>query len=379
MRKQPLVIHIAPRVTFGGGIETMLEYYRELPFAQKFVALFDRRPSERSDYINLNFNWRTPLAVMRRRFAEALAPYTGATVVWHNGWGMPLFADRDGAARRLVFLYADPAYHAPDFPGFRGRVDGVAGVVPALQAAWRGALPELGAEREKMIGIPIELRPLAEKTFARKPFVLGYAGRVERAQKRVDRLPVLIAALERRGVDFRFEVLGDGSWRSRLAQQLGDRVKFHGWLPRADYCRVMDGWDGVVYFSDHEGGPTALLDAMAAGAIPFYPSHGGSWGDVHAPRVDPLCYYPAGDIEAAADAIVKIFMRPAAELQSLSARSRQFVLPHGADDHVRGVAQFIEQIERMPAIGCTSPRSAKITDLAPLGFVTRFAPGWVRR
>lgn len=379
MRERPLVVHIAPRVKFGGGIETMLEYYRDLPFEQRFVAFFDRNRPATADYLNLDFNWRTPLAVMRRRFGAALAPLAGATVVWHNGWGLPLFADLDGASRRLLFLYADPAYHAPDFPGFRGRVDGVAGIVPALEEAWRAALPELGPERERMIGLPIEVRPLAAKSFTRKPFVLGYAGRVERDQKRIDRLPGFLAALERRGVECRFEVLGDGSWRARLERQLGDRVKFHGWQPRADYCRVMDGWDGAVYFSDHEGGPIGVLEAMAAGAIPFYPSHGGGWGDVHAPRVDPLCYYPAGDVEAAARSVAEVFARPAEQLQALSARARQLVLPHAAGDHVRGVAQFIGQIERLPPLGRAPLRRPRLTDLTPLGFATRWAPAWLRR
>ena len=137
----PRVIHVAPRVQARGGIESILALHRQLPQRQAFVALFDRNPPAEAGYVNLNLNWRTPLWEMRRRFARAMEPQAGGLVVYHNGWGMPLFHDLDGASRRLLFLHANPAYHAMDLPAFARLVDGAIGVTPALVDAWNALLP----------------------------------------------------------------------------------------------------------------------------------------------------------------------------------------------------------------------------------------------
>lgn len=372
------IVHVAPRVQARGGIETLLALYAGLPGRQSFVALFDRHPAARAGYANLDLRWHTTLGTMRRRFAAALAPHAGQVVVWHNGWGFPLLAPLERAARRVVFLHADPAYHAPDLPAFRGCVDGVAGIVPSLDAFCRAGFPELEDARRAMIGIPVEQLPAPARDFGARPLVLGYAGRLERAQKRLDRLEPFLDALARRGVECRFEVLGEGAYGATLRRRLGGRVKFHGWLPREAMIRVLGGWHGAVYFSDHEAGPIALLEAMSAGAIPFYPAHGGSWGDIHAPRVDARCHYPAGDVAAAAAAVAEVFARPVPELQQLSARARALVQAHAPAQHVAATAEFLARIAGLPPVARQPRPRRRWADALPLGFVTRFAPRLLR-
>jgi glycosyltransferase involved in cell wall biosynthesis len=375
------VVHLSPRVQALGGIETLHKYHRTLPGRQIFVALFDREPESRPDYINLNFTWRTPLWVMRRRFQRALRPHAGSLCVYHNGWGLPLFHDLDRAARRVVFFHADPAFHRPELSGFRGLPDGVMGISPGLPEFWREEMPEIEVARTGVCPLPVESPSVQARSTrgAGAPLVLGYAGRIERAQKRLDLLPGLLDALDGLGVDYRFELAGTGAFQPWLQQRLGPRVRFHGRLANEDYWRALSDWDGAVYFSENEGGPIALLEAMAVGAIPFYPRNGGSWADAHAPRVDPLCHYPPGNMTALASAVQQVFSRTPAAVAALRMAARSLVKMHDRDVYRAFCAGMFERIWAQPRCSARRLRRPRITDLLPLGVVTRMAPGALRR
>jgi glycosyltransferase involved in cell wall biosynthesis len=373
------VVHVSPRVQARGGIESLQEIHRRLPLPQTFVALFDRRPRARPDYVNLDFTWLTPLWRMRRKFARVLAAHGGSVVVYHNGWGLPLFHDLDAAARRVVFLHANPAFHAPDLPTFAGLVDGAAGVTPALRDAWQRDLPELTPARTILLRAPVEAPALAGP--ARRPggpIVLGYAGRIERAQKRLDRLPGLIRALRATGQSFQFEILGEGRLRASLERRLASRVRFHGWISKAEYWQVLAGWDGIVFFSDFEGGAIALFEAMAMGVVPFYPAIGGSWGDIYAPQIEPRCCYPPGDMTALAQTIHQVFRLPPAEIEMMRSQARELVAGHRSETYEAACLALLRTIMSLPRISLTRRRRPRLTDLLPLGLVTRLTP-WALR
>ena len=381
MTGQPFpVVHVAPHVQARGGIETLLEHYRRLPLAQTFVALFDRRPPPRADYANLDFTWRTPLWIMRRRFARVLAAQGGGLVVYHNGWGLPLFHDLDGAARRVLFLHANPPFHTPDLPAMQGLVDGVGGITPSLRPLWERLLPGITPERGAVLPIPIEPPdpPPAPAPRPAGPLVLGYAGRLEFGQKRLDRLAPFLAALRALGVSCRFEVLGDGTRRRSLERRLGREVKFHGWAPKDEFWRIMAGWDAIVFFSDFEGGPLAVIEAMSQGAIPFYPAIGGGWADLYAPQVDPRCHYPPGDLAALARAVQQVFALPAVQVAALRHRARALVQPHRDHAYESLYLQLLHDIMAQPRLSQARPRRPRLTDALPLGIVTRLVPGALR-
>jgi hypothetical protein len=118
---------------------------------------------------------------------------------------------------------------------------------------------------------------------------------------------------------------------------------------------------------------------MAAGALPFYPAQGGSWADVYAPRVDPLCHYPPADLPALARAIQTIFQRPAAQLEQLRARSRELVLAHSPENYLADCSDFIGRVAAAERISGSPSRTPRVSDLLPLGWVTRMAPGLLNR
>lgn len=373
----PMVIHVSPRVQGRGGIETLQEIHRHWPGPQLFVALFDRELEARPGYINLNFSWGMSLSRMRRKFEEALAPYRGGIVIYHNGWGLPLFHDLDGALRRLVFFHTSPDFAEMPVSALNGLVDGAIGVTPAWSGAW-GILP---AERTAVVHAPVVPPPISRSVVrpATKSVVLGFAGRIEREHKRLDRLPGLIRELRARGFDFRFEIAGDGTLRRELENELKGCAHFHGWASHEKLWQIMSGWDAMVFFSDREGGPIALFEGMSLGLIPFYPTSGGSWGDVHTPRVDPRCYYPHGDMAAMAAAIQEIFSRDAAQIDTLRARSIDEMSSWGRSQYDDACLGLIRRIAALPRISKTNVRGAKLTDLLPLGIATRFARWALRR
>ena len=374
------VVHVSPRVQAHGGIEGILEIHRSLPWPQTFLALFDRHPQSRPDYVNLDVAWHTPLWLMRRRLAAALSRHAGSMVIYHNGWGLPLFHDIDRAARRVVFLHANPAYHAADLPAFAGLVDGAIGVTPALATVWGVMGSDLNPNRTLIVRAPIEPPPAATvlRRAAGDPVVLGYAGRIERPQKRLDRLPELLRALRALGLPVRFELLGDGRMRAVLERCLGEGARFHGWVPKAEFWRVLASWDGIVFFSEFEGGAVALFEAMAMGVVPFYPAIGGSWGDIYVPQIDSRCLYRPGDMMGLARAIQQVFQRPAEQLGSMRARGRELVKEHRRDTYEEAFLGLTQTIEKLPRISACRRRRARVTDLLPLGLVTRLAP-WALR
>jgi glycosyltransferase involved in cell wall biosynthesis len=368
------VVHVTPRVQSRGGIETLHALHRTMPGDHAFVALFDRNPEARPGYVNLDCTWRTSLAEMRRRFARAMAPHAGRLVMYHNGWGLPLFHDLDGASRRTVMLHADPAYHAPDLPGFAGLIDGALSVAPAVAETVAAANPSWSAGRSMVCPVPIEAAPGGIRRGISPRWKLGYAGRIERAQKRLDRLPEFLRELRATGLDFQFELIGEGSFRPELQRELGSGARFHGWVSREEYWRVMATWDAVVFFSDHEGGPISLLEGMAAGALPFYPARFGSWADIYVPQVDPRFHYPPDDLKGLAQVIRETFSLPAAQVESRREAGRRLVGAHTPGAYQANCAAFLAHIAAAPRISGTKGGRRRLTDFLPLGMVTRFAP-----
>ncbi len=88
--------------------------------------------------------------------------------------------------------------------------------------------------------------------------------------KNTDLIVRAIGAMPRaaRG-SFTLEVVGDGSQRDRLeslAAELGVNTRFLGRLPHAEVLARMRACAAYVQASSYEGHPTALIEAMAAGA-----------------------------------------------------------------------------------------------------------------
>lgn len=377
------LVHVAAWARTRGGVETLLARHARADAAHGWearqFALFDRGIAPDAAYSSLECSWRTTPAEMRARVARAMSDHAGAVVVWHNGWGVPWFADVDGSARRIVVIHDNTASYGRTLPAILRAADGVLCLSESAARAVRQLAPILASARVDVLPLPIEPPgALASDRPSRPEWVIGCAGRLVRPQKRWDRLVPFVRALREAGAAFRLEIISDGPLRPWLERQLqgATAVRFLGWQSQHDYWRRLQEWDAAVFFSDHEGGPIVLLEAMAAGVIPVYPAIGGSLGDDVVPRLDPRCYYSAGDARAAARAVLALQSLPAGELAALRRRAQSLVQPHLHAAYEEKFSRFARRIAGLPRVSRPpdGSRPARWTDWVPLGLVTRCFP-----
>ncbi len=139
-----------------------------------------------------------------------------------------------------------------------------------------------------------------------KPLRLGYAGRIEVFQKRVDRLKELISELNRRSIDYILSVAGEGSYEDEFRKyvdgnRLSDKVRFLGMIDRKDIPAFWKGQDIALNVSDYEGRPLSNMEAMLAGCVPVAAYTSGIIEDVRDGENGYVVQ--KGDINAMADRI----------------------------------------------------------------------------
>jgi glycosyltransferase involved in cell wall biosynthesis len=105
------------------------------------------------------------------------------------------------------------------------------------------------------------------------PIKLIYVGRFENVQKRISDVVAIIKKLTEAGVDFEFDLVGDGeempSVRSALAREsVAGNVRLHGWLDSAKVIERMRSSEVFVLASAYEGFCISLTEAMANGCTP---------------------------------------------------------------------------------------------------------------
>lgn len=202
--------------------------------------------------------------------------------VFYNGYGLELGI---GQAYGTVI-----AYLHTDYPGLRRwvegiapQVDGIITVNDALLAKIRGYDFRGLENRLRTVPYPVVTPAgLPSPAPAReRPLILGYAGRIEFSQKRLERMLPIVQRLEASGLDYRFEFLGDGADSGKLKNllRLFPRVKFLGHQEGTAYWECLQRWRHIVFTSDFEGLPIALLEAVSRGVVPIYPRScmGSDW------------------------------------------------------------------------------------------------------
>ena len=106
-------------------------------------------------------------------------------------------------------------------------------------------------------------------------------------------LPFALDALGRlRELPWTLDVLGEGplsqSWKRRAERRgIGDRVVFHGHLPRAKAVEIMGTADAFVFPSLQEGWPTVVIEALSLGLPVVTTRHHGM-----VDMIDETCGFP---------------------------------------------------------------------------------------
>ncbi|MCX8109101.1 MAG: glycosyltransferase family 4 protein [Verrucomicrobiae bacterium] len=363
-----------------GGVESMLQRHHKVDelwgIDSTFCAYFEPRTTEIPRVKGLGLSGLSCIHTARKRFRSCMTT-TVDVMVYHNLWGLAFFADLDHASRRMGVLHTDVPGLGAWLRHVRGMLDGILCASEPLLDMVRRELPELGGDRLAWLPYPVALSRTEanQEPIGKRPFVLGFAGRLSFEQKRVDRFPELVRALDMHHVHFRFEFLGDGPQSDWLKKQLGNdpRVRFHGRLSGSAYWEVLRGWDGIVFVSDYEGLPISLLEAMAVGVLPIVPGV-GSGADAYVRNVRRDLLYPPGDVQAAAVVIKNLANSSAPEIQGLRQRANKLAEPHLGDCYERAFSDQLLKVVAMPRISVSSfsrvipcPRM-----LVPFGILRRF-------
>jgi glycosyltransferase involved in cell wall biosynthesis len=105
------------------------------------------------------------------------------------------------------------------------------------------------------------------------PICFLYVGRIVE-QKGLGRALNILAELRKKGISFRFDIVGDGDRQKfeMKAKELGleDVVHFHGWLNRSNLTSFYLRAHFILFPSSaSEGWPKVLSEAMAYGVVPI--------------------------------------------------------------------------------------------------------------
>lgn len=114
---------------------------------------------------------------------------------------------------------------------------------------------------------------------------IGYAGRIELHQKRMDYLVEAAKRLKLRGIDFKLEIAGNGSYKEQLEKkinenQLDREVQLLGVLDTAEIREFWKRQDIMISCSDWEGHSISQGEAMAAGVVPVVTDVSGAADDI---------------------------------------------------------------------------------------------------
>jgi glycosyltransferase involved in cell wall biosynthesis len=152
------------------------------------------------------------------------------------------------------------------------------------------------------IALPQRLREASNR-----PLSLVFAGRLDDRQKGVLDLPAIDAALRSRGVPRRWTIIGGGPDQGRLREAWAgvDGVEFTSVLTHQQTIDRLADHDVFVLPTRTEGLPIALLEAMAAGAVPVVSAISSGVTDVVEAGVSGVLA-PVGDVAAFADAIAAL-------------------------------------------------------------------------
>jgi glycosyltransferase involved in cell wall biosynthesis len=386
------VTHVALVMRSVGGIEAVLRQHHTKDEAygidSEFIVLTEESEQAQLERVHcLGFSRMKSIRRMQDLMSSAMAGHNPEVVLYHGGAMRLYCCEVDRAARRILFLHGIGTVRDTE-EALKDRVDWLDGVLSVNQASAdlvRRLLPAMTPERLAILPLPLNPRPLATQApnWGARPLVLGYCGRLMRQHKRVDRLPAFCTHLDSLKVDYRMEVLGDGPESTWLKRQLAGnpRVTLHGRKQGDEYWKSLGQWDGIVFFSDTEGQPVALLEALSCGVIPVFPRI-GSGGDPYVEKVDERLLYEPGGIEQAARIVAALSSRPASDLETLRNRCREAVAHHLDDAYFKLFSAYIRRIRELPRISQDHIiRRPAAVDHVPTILLTPLALGrrWVLR
>ena len=372
-----------------GGVQSIIKRHHAADAKRghepSFLFAFESDDFDEPNVNGLGFGGGHSISSMRTRFVNHSSRFTDSVAICHNMWGLQFLADLMPAERRVGLLHSDWTGLRPFLETQRGLLDGVLCVSNALVELVSDCLPDLPkSNRVKLIPYPVDgLTAMPERApLTGRTVVIGWVGRMQTEQKRVERLPGLAKALESAGIDFRFELLGDGPRQAWLKQQLpSNRTVFHGRKSGDEYWAVLRRWDFITSVSDYEGLPISMLEAFSAGVLPICPAI-GSGGDEYSAELGDEFVWEAFDFGQAAAKLKSILAKPESAIGQARAEARALTNRHSEVEYFRTFDEFVARIADEPRVSAEhlAKRPFYFSDRLPFGLMTRLWPiGCIRR
>ena len=154
-----------------------------------------------------------------------------------------------------------------------------------------------------------------------------------------------LAAVAEHGIDFTVALAGenqrpasdDFAWGT---DRLGDRIDHRGFAAPADYERLLVSSDVVVSAADHEFFGIALVEAMAAGAVPVLPTR-LSFPELVQPQWHDAVLYPDGELRIRLAEVLGDLAGARRACEGLRESMQRFDVAHSAAVHDDAVDALI--------------------------------------
>jgi glycosyltransferase involved in cell wall biosynthesis len=353
------VLHLFPHFHTLGGVESLLGAHRALDptiGVQSDLIIYSDEQQKSEDRLHcLGLEFTERISTIGRRLRAVTQSRPDRVAIYHLLTYFRFLCPHDYARRRILVLHAKWPGMEPILRRNVQFVDGLLCVSPEIRRTVVAALPEFPQERIAEISYPIAPPDgVRESEGFGAPIRLGYIGRLQIHQKRIERLPEFCLALQERGFPFRFDVIGDGPNRHILEKSpAASTYTLHGVMRGTAYWEQLRKLDAFIFFSDFEGTPIAMLEALSQGVIPIYPRI-NTGGDTYVEQIDPELLYPPGDLNAAIRIVQYLSSRPTAEIERLRNRCREVVRAHSVANYFSGIFDFTQRISERPRISRSS-------------------------
>lgn len=174
--------------------------------------------------------------------------------------------------RVIGWQHTDTEYATRVQLGYEPMLQAMVGVSGHIGRTLRERLPHRAGDiHELPYGVPVPPIPVRRDRPQRRPLRLIYTGRMDHQQKRITALIHLSDELERRGIDHRLQLLGDGPASDMVDRACSTRpfVRRLPAVPPEQVLTLLDRADAFVLGSGFEGLSVSMIEAMARGCVPI--------------------------------------------------------------------------------------------------------------
>jgi len=170
---------------------------------------------------------------------------------------------------------------------YQKHIEAVAGVSRRIIAKLKHD-SVLGKKKVGDVRYGVKMPPLRKKRAifcGQRPLRILYCGRIVEEQKRISLLPLILKDLDKAGLNYEMTMAGKGVELNKMVDLLQPwvrrkRVHITGGLDQKAVSQTMAKNDIFLLFSDYEGLPLALLEAMGHGLVPVVSDLGKDFRDL---------------------------------------------------------------------------------------------------